>query len=277
MPEGVPAELKMETKLKKRRTLRIFLFTVAAAGFVWFTAPLLLSVNLNIGNVTGIVVSVLLLLYALFLPRVHRALGQWRKRKGMRWLVYGAFVILAFIACLALVESVFMFSAAQRKPQENAVVVVLGCRVYGERASMSLEERLKAALRYLEEHEEAVCIVSGGQGSDEEITEAECMYRYLLEHGIAASRLYKEERSQNTRENLLYSKQLIDENGWEPKIAIVTNEYHMYRAGRIAERFGMEYGAVCGRSAWGMFPTHYVRELYAILYEWLVNPKPAAP
>lgn len=248
---------------------RILLMVVAVIGFMWFAVPLLLSVNLNIGNATGIVVSVLLFLYALFLPQFHKAVGRWRRKRGIRWLVYGAFSLLAGIAFLALVESVFMFSAAQRKPQEAAVVVVLGCRVYGERASLSLEERLKAALRYLEEHEEAVCIVSGGQGNGEDISEAECMYRYLLAHGIEASRLYKEERSKSTRENLLYSKQIIDENGWKPNIAIATNEYHMYRAGRVAKRLGMEYGAVCGRSAWWMFPTHYVRELYAILYEWM--------
>lgn len=256
--------------MKKRgKILRIALMVVAAVVFAWFAVPLVLSVNLNIGNATGIVVSVLLFLYALFLPRFCRGWRQRRKKRGVRWLFYGICSVLVGIAFLALVESVFMFSATQKEPQDNAIVVVFGCRVYGERASLSLEERLKAALHYLKEHEEAVCIVSGGQGDGEDISEAECMYRYLLEHGIEASRVYREGRSTSTRENLLYSKQIIEENGWEPNIAIVTNEYHMYRAGRIAEALGMDYGAVCGRSAWWMFPTHYVRELYAILYEWL--------
>lgn len=243
---------------------------VAAIAFAWFAVPLVFSVNLNIGNATGIVISVLLFLYALFLPWLCRGWLQWRKKRGIRGLVYGLCSVLAGIAFLALVESVFMFSATQKEPQDHAVVIVLGCRVYGERASLSLEERLKAALGYLNEHEETVCIVSGGQGEGEDITEAECMYRYLLGHGIEASRVYKEGRSISTRENLLYSLQMIEENGWEPNIAIVTNEYHMYRAGRVARALGIEdYGAVCGRSAWWMFPTNYVRELYAILYEWL--------
>lgn len=256
--------------MKKRgKILRIVLMAAASVCFAWFAVPLVLSVNLNIGNATGIVISVLLFFYALCLPRLCRGWQQWRKKRGMRWLFYGLCSLIAGISMLAFVESVFMFSATQKEPQENAVLIVLGCRVYGERASLSLEERLKAALAYLNEHEEAVCIVSGGQGNGEDISEAECMYRYLLEHGIDASRIYKEGRSTSTRENLLYSKQIIEENGWEPKIAIATNEYHMYRAGRVAKALGMDYGAVCGKSAWWMFPTHYVRELYAILYEWL--------
>lgn len=253
----------------QRNVLRILLMIGAAVSFAWFTVPLALSVSFSIGNGTGIACSVLLFLYALFLPRLCVAWAAWRERKGMRRLVYGLLAFLAGIVCLVAMESACMFSAAQKKPQDAAVVVVLGCRVYGEQASLSLGERLAAALSYLREHETAVCILSGGQGDGEDITEAECMYRYLVGQGIAASRLYKEECSKSTRENLLYSKQIMEENGWGPEIAIVTNEYHMYRAGRIAKTLGLWYGAVPAASAWWMFPTHYVRELYAILYEWL--------
>jgi len=148
-------------------------------------------------------------------------------------------------------------------------VVVLGCRVYGERASLSMVERLDAAYDYLVEHPQSVCVLSGGKGDGENITEAECMYRYLVNKGIDAARLYKEEASTTTRENLLFSKQLIEEQGLHPVIAIATSEYHEYRAGMIANALDIEWAAVPGKTAIWLFPTYYVRELYGILYEWV--------
>ena len=132
-----------------------------------------------------------------------------------------------------------------------------------------LMERLEAAYDYLTEHEDSACVLSGGQGPGESISEAECMYRYLVAKGIDPARLYREDRSTDTKENLMFSKQVIEENGLYPVIAITTSEFHEYRAGQIAKSLDMEYGAVSGRTAIWLFPTYYVRELYAILAEWL--------
>ena len=218
---------------------------------------------------TGIAVAVLLFLYGLLMPKVHGIVGMWRKHKVKKWIFRGMLGLISVIVALVVIESVCMIQAASREPEAGATVVVLGCRVYGERASLSMIERLDAAYEYLMENETSVCVVSGGQGDGENITEAECMYRYLTTKGIAPERIYKEEKSTDTRENLLYSKQLIDEQNLNPVIAIATSEYHEYRAGKIAESLEVEYGAVPGHTAIWLFPTYYVRELYAILAEWI--------
>ena len=255
--------------MKTRNIIRVLLMATAVLAFLWFAIPLLLSVSLNIGNITGIAVAAVLFAYGLFLPKIHIMLGTWRKHNVLKWCYRGLLGIILLIAFLVVAESACMIHAAGRKPAEGATVVVLGCRVYGERASLSMIERLDAAYDYLVEHEDSACILSGGQGSGENITEAECMYRYLVSKGVAPERLYKEEQSTDTRENLLFSKQLIEAQGLNPVIAIATSEYHEYRAGLIAERIAMEYAAVPGRTAIWLFPTYYVRELYAILYEWI--------
>ena len=254
-------------KKKKEFVVRILLFIIAIVGFVWFFFPLTLAVQLNIGSVTGMVVAVALFLYALFLPKVHCILSQWKQQK--KWLYRGIFSVLLLIAILVMTESICMIWSATNSPDKNATVVVLGCRVYGEVPSLSLVERLDAAYEYLVEKEDAICILSGGQGAGENISEAECMYRYLTERGIAKERLYKEENSTSTRENLLYSKELIEKHGLSQEIAIVTSEYHQYRAGQIAKSLDLEYGAISGHTVFWLFPTYYVRELYAILYEWV--------
>ncbi len=250
-------------------TIRIALMVLAVLFFAWFALPLSLSVSLNLGNLTGLAVSVLLFLYGMFMPFVHGVMHKWRTHKVLRFLYCGILGVIALVAVLVVVETTCMIVAAEKEPESGSTVVVLGCRVYGERASLSMVERLDAAYEYLVEHPEAVCVLSGGQGAGESITEAECMYRYLRNKGIDTSRLYKEEASTDTRENLLFSKQLIEKEQLNPVVAIVTSEYHEYRAGLIAKSLGMEYGAVPGKTAIWLLPTYYVRELYGILYEWI--------
>lgn len=249
--------------------LRGILLFMAIVGIVWFLVPLSLSVSLNIGNATGIAVCLLLGVYAIWMPKVHRLLGSWAKHRRKRWLVRIGAAMVGIVLLLVIVESGCMISAASKAPTENATLVVLGCRVYGERASLSMIERLEAAYDYLIENGEAVCILSGGMGSGENITEAECMYRYLKDKGIEARRLYKEEESTSTRENLEFSMELMKELGLPHDIAIATSEYHQYRAGLIAKELGITATAVNGKTAWWLFPTYYIRELYGILYQWL--------
>lgn len=255
--------------IRNNMGIRGILLLIAILGLLWFLVPLSLSVSLNIGNATGIAVCILLSIYAIGMNAVHGLLTDWAKHSGKRRLVRCIAGMLGIIGLLVIVETGCMISAACKAPAENSVLVVLGCRVYGDKASLSMIERLEAAYQYLEENEEAVCILSGGMGSGENITEAECMYRYLVAKGIDSQRLYKEEESTSTRENLEFSRELIEGLGMPLEIAIATSEYHQYRAGLIAKELGIRATAVNGKTAWWLLPTYYIRELYGILYQWL--------
>ena len=168
---------------------------------MWFWAPLTLAGILNLGNVTGITLSLMLILYGIFMSKVHNQVRKmWSKRRG-RVLLSTVGVLAIICASLVMVESCCMIGASIKRGTENATAIVLGCRVYGERASQSLRERLEAAYEYLVEHPEADCVVSGGKGDGEDISEAECMYRWLVEKGIDPSRIYKEDQSTSTEEN----------------------------------------------------------------------------
>ena len=85
---------------------------------------------------------------------------------------------------------------------------------------------------YLEEHPDVPVVLSGGQGPGEAITEAECMRRALVRRGVDESRLYPEERSTSTQENLRYSRAILEELGVDPaqRVAIVTSDFHLCRA-----------------------------------------------
>lgn len=269
---GMPMQRKYgEDKLLKvwNIIIRLLLFLFGAASFIGFFLPVFRRRILNIGNAVGIVLCVCVILYALFLPSVHRWIHTfWQKRIGKIILgIFAAGIIVGVV--LVIVMTTLMITAANTKPDSNATVVVLGCKVYGERPSITLEERLKAALKYLNANPDSACIVSGGQGADETISEAECMYLYLVNNGIAPDRIYKEDKSTTTRENLAFSYEIIKEHGLEEQIAIATNNFHEYRAGKVADSLGLEHGAVSGDTALWLLPTYYARELLAILYEWV--------
>lgn len=249
---------------------RLVLVVFCILGILYFLLPFVVGRILNLGNATGILILLLLMLYGLFMPKIHDFIRKaWKKKVGkLTLLTAGGLACLVIL--LAGVETGCMIHAATKAPVEDATLVVLGCRTYGDRPSIMLASRLDAAYEYLTEHPQAVCVVSGGQGTDEPISEGEFMYQYLVKKGIAPRRIYRETESASTRENLLFSKVIIEKEGLNSRIAIVTNEYHEYRASMIAKALGLEHSAVPAKTPWWLFPTYYIRELYGIIYEWVL-------
>ncbi len=260
-------------KVNKKRigliTFRMILVAVGVCSLPLFLIPLSLSVGVNIGNATGIGVAVLLIVYGLFFTVVNGGIRAGLKHKVLRYFVYFAGLVASTILVLVIVLTTLMLGAMNNVPKGQETLVVLGCRVRGEIPSLTLVERMDAALKYMQEHPEASCVVSGGQGPDENISEAECMYRYLTANGIDGSRIFKEDASTSTRENLEFSLAVIRENNLSEEIAIVTSEFHQYRASLVAKDLGIENTAICGETAKWLLPTYYVRELYGILYQWV--------
>ncbi len=247
----------------------MFLIIIGIIGVIWFLLPFFSHFILNIGNITGIAVCGLIALAGVFRRPVRVVAAKlWQNVPGRIAVVLVCAVLILGVA-LVIGETACMAVAAGKKPAEDATLVVLGCKVNGESPSLMLQERLEAAYTYLTEHPDAACVVSGGQGSDENISEAECMYRYLTGKGIDPARLYREDRSTSTRENLSFSEKIIEEKGLASPVALVTNEFHEYRAGEVAKALDMDYGAVPASTALYLLPTFYVRELYGILYEWV--------
>ncbi|WP_257215791.1 YdcF family protein [Fredinandcohnia onubensis] len=119
-------------------------------------------------------------------------------------------------------------------PPKNAdYLIILGAKVNGEIPSLALQYRIEAAAEYAKENENTILIASGGMGPGEDITEAEAMRRVLVEKGISESRIYLEDRSTSTYENIKFSKEFIPKDA---KLGIVvTNDYHLYRSVQIAK------------------------------------------
>lgn len=132
-------------------------------------------------------------------------------------------------------------------------MIVLGACVRGTRVTRSLAYRLKKAASYAEKHPDCMLVVSGGQGPGEDITEAQAMSSYLQKLGIAGERILLEDRSVNTKENLVFSKKVILCHERQKRnrpadqavlveedltVAICSNNFHMYRAMALAKAAG---------------------------------------
>lgn len=171
--------------------------------------------------------AVLFIFYLLehFARRGHRA-AAWCE------LALIAALLLGFSLFTVLETMVVRGSFADESDAPVSAVIVLGAGVNGETPSLTLRTRIDAAAAYLEEHPDVPVVLSGGQGLGEAITEAECMRRALVRRGVDESRLYPEERSTSTQENLRYSRAILEELGVDPaqRVAIVTSDFHLCRA-----------------------------------------------
>ncbi len=251
--------------------IKVLLVLIGAVLLLLFALPFCMFGILNAGNGIGMGLSALMLAYGILFGRINRSVSKlWHKRSGK--------VILCTALILALVMVVFvifattkMVIAANNRPKYDTTVVVLGCQVRENGPSLMLRERLVAAQKFLQENPDAKCILSGGKGMDEPISEAECMYNWLVTRGIHQSRLYIEDKSTSTRENLIFSNAIIEKEGLNPRVTIITNDFHQYRASKIAKAQGIECYNVSGKTQWALLPTYYVRELGGILFEIFVG------
>lgn len=179
-----------------------------------------------------------------------------------------------FTVCLVIgliaagITEYFIIRASRGDPEEHCdYMVVLGAKVRESGPSVSLWDRIYGARDYLEAHPEVIAIVSGGQGADEPMTEAQAMYDALVALGIDPDRIWLEENATSTWENLTFSLDLIEEKtGARPeKLGIVSSEYHLFRAGLFAKECGVEaVGIPAQTSRFSQKVNHFMREIAGI-------------
>ena len=141
-----------------------------------------------------------------------------------------AVILLAIAVPAGLILSAF----SGRGEPGGEILIVLGTTVNGTEPSPMLKQRLDAAVDYLTTYPEAQCIVTGGKGDTENLSEAQCMFNYLTAAGIDGSRITMEDRATSTVENLQNVRKMLSTN----EVDILSSDFHLYRAGLIAKDAG---------------------------------------
>ena len=189
--------------------------------------------------------------------------------KSRAWRAVAAAVLVIGAVAFGVIESPIIADARTDAPEDTEYILVLGAGLNGDVPSLSLTNRLTAALDWLESHPECTAIVSGGQGPGENMTEAEAMGIWLEARGIAPERIILEPEATSTYENLANSFEIIRERGSEPdgNCAIVTSEYHLHRARMMAADQGVEaYGVAARTSMPTLMLNYFIREAFAVTY-----------
>ena len=239
-------------------TIKYIILAVEIFFLLLFIAPFPI---LNAGNAAGIIFFTLLIITT----TVHH---QFFKLLNTMWShVWGKGIIIT--VCLFLIVgftyvgilSYKMYKAQENAPKDTELIIVLGCKVKGERPSRMLRRRLDTAFEAMQKHPDALVVVSGGKGSDEKISEAEAMRRYLVEKGADENRIIMEDKSTNTFENISFSFAITDKLGCGRDITIVTDGFHQYRASLIAKQEGAaSVTAYSSHTEPRYVPTYWVRE-----------------
>lgn len=237
--------------------MQIALIIIGAAVFLLFAIAVFDRV-LNFGNIAGMLFGIAYIVIGLLMNRTDSSNQKY------------IFIIALCVLLLTILKMREIYAAGKTKISSQKVIIVLGCRVRGDEPSLSLIKRVDAAYKFLLFNPESVAILSGGQGKDENISEAQCMQQFLYARGISKDRLILEDRSTSTDENIRFSLQIIETLDLDRNVAIATSEYHQKRAANICEKYGLNGTPVSSKTKWTLLPTFLLRELFAEIKEKLL-------
>ncbi len=244
--------------------MKKFLFKLCAfLGIVLciYTFIICILTNFNIGNLLSLSMGAILIFIGFF----------WLKIKKNKLVFIFKAAVLLYL-CFFAFMSVFIFinSKINETDFSEDAVIVLGCALHGTTPSPTLYRRLEKTIVYAQKNKKAVIIVSGGQGPQEDTTEAEAMFKYLSENGVDKNRIIIENKSSSTYENFKFSKPILDkifDNSYT--LCYITNDFHSYRANRLAKINGINAVSFnCKTDVFSFVPL-YLRECLAVIKLWI--------
>ncbi|MGW4209111.1 YdcF family protein [Lentzea sp. NPDC004789] len=219
----------------------------------------------SLGNLLSLLAGL-----ALIGEMIYFAWGIGQSNDWVRGSAIGLFLVSAYIAFLfvsLLLYSVVYGRTGRRSGFDG--IVVLGAGLVGSRVPPLLASRLDRALRLYRRDRAAgrtpVIVVSGGQGADEEVSEAFAMREYLLGHGVPDDDVVMEDQATTTEENLRYSKELLAGRGHTGRVVAVTNNYHVFRTAVLSRKQGLRLQVIGAPTAWYFVPSAFLREFVALL------------
>ncbi len=278
--QGLPAEVA--------RANAISLLLGTASTYPLLTLPFLLvfSIALAISNISLIrhegfrpvnVLGIVLALLLLGGSALIFALDYYATGSQMEVMVHDLYTnllaaVYLYFECM-LIGTIVAGGIAARvvPPMDRDYIIVLGCAIRRDGTPTPLlRGRLDRALQFAETQQAAtgkapVFVLSGGQGSDECISEAESMRRYLEGKGIDEERMILEDKSVDTLQNMRFSKEKIFAVNPEAKVAFSTTNYHVFRAGLKSRRVKMRSLGMGCRSKWYFWPNAAVREFAGLM------------
>ncbi|MBR3161689.1 MAG: YdcF family protein [Bacilli bacterium] len=183
-------------------------------------------------------------------------------------------ITLSYFYTLIIATLYCNIRAGKHTPKyDKDFVIILGSQI---RKDGTLPPLLKARAdkaiefgkkQYEEKKKEIYYVPSGGKGTDESIAEARAIKNYLLNNGIDKKHIIIEDKSTNTIQNMMYSKEKIDKIKKNANISFSTTNYHVFRSGVIANNCGIECEGMGSKTKWYFYTNALIREFVANLFQ----------
>ena len=253
------------SKFRRRLTLTLILGILAAIA-VGFTFPLWLRRVPDMHIIFPLILGMSVLSVTFFTLWTFKESKRFSKLAKVLLTCYIIVLSIGFVGFLVLQG--LIISSAHTEQADVDALIVLGAGLRGDEPSMVLRSRLQAAIDYSQTRQGVPIIVSGGLGQGALITEAQAMFNYLSSRGIDENLIWMEGESTNTYENLSFSRQLMIDNGidvYNATVAVVSNEFHLFRAKLIAGNAGLDaVGVAAATPSFALRVLYFIREGVAL-------------
>ena len=255
-------------------------------NFVLLTAPIVVifSIMLSISNISlirhegkrlvnflGILLSFALIFSAAIIVIIDINFAG-NDSDFMKYVIISGIYcqIYSYLICMLFGTIICAVISVVREPELDIdYIIILGCKVgLDGRLYPLIKGRVDKAISFCKKQvaqtgKHPIFIPSGGKGNDEGIAEGQAMANYLTEQGILAEYIITEDKSRTTRENMLFSKALIEKEG--AKLAFSTTNYHVLRSGIIAHDEGIEIFGIGAKTKWYFYPNAFIREFIGLM------------
>lgn len=244
-----------------KKSFSISFWILGSLLFILSVLPTILYGVFNVGVWLPAIAGILLIA----LPNG----AKWAQKKfphGYKKIKWSILVLL--FCCIGVFVTLLsmMIHYSQLQPDTSAkTVIVLGCEVKQTEPSQMLSYRIDAAYEYLVSHPQTVCIAAGGLGNHAQITEAECIKKELIQKGISADRIYTENTSANTDENMGNAAQIIQKHGLGSNVVVVTDAFHEYRASLYAQKYGLNATPFSAYCPYFLQQSYWVRDMLGLV------------
>lgn len=233
-----------------------------------------LGLNITFGRIAFsqmfLLVGALLVAYGLI--EINFNLNLWG---GTPVILRRIIVVLFTIGMITFIsiEGLIIYSGFHHDKEKPDYLMILGAGLRGDKLTTTLKYRLDEAIEFNKKFPDVKIIVSGGQGPDEELSEALAMNNYLLSKGIDKNNIIMEDKSTTTYENFLLTKKLLKEITGKDNytITVVTNNFHMYRAKYLGELVGFNCLVYPAPSHFSSSFNFYIREFFGVIKAYVLK------
>jgi len=244
-------------------------FILLAAGILCILDTIIVRAfvqGMDLGTLMPSVIGIILIIFSLkpywekYLKKIHPIFIR---------IVYWGFLL--FLTIFIVAEGCIILGAvhATKPDRQPEYLVVLGAAIREDGTpTLSLVNRLNWVVDYASENPQTNIVVSGGQGKNEPVPEAQAMAIYLADRGVDKNRIILEDRATSTMENFKYTKELI---GDQKEIAFVTNDFHVFRSSMLAARNGFKAYGYGTPTPGIVLVNSYLREFFALVKSLLVD------